>query len=352
MTFAWPQVFPVFILLAVLLFIQWRTRGRDAYPFSSLDAAAASGRTWRQRFHWLPPVLQTLALSVLIFALARPQQDVVEARDMREGIAIEMLLDVSSSMDMSTDYEGKSVTRLEAAKKVLEDFVAGDGDTLKGREDDLIGIVTFARYADTICPLTLSRDAVVYLTREIEIQDRPNEDGTAYGDATALAAAHLKMFEQLQAESRRSDAEMPEIKSKIIVLLTDGENNCGNHLPLQAAAMAREWGIRIYTISFGEAPRMKKVNTDLGEVELPETMSATERILREMAVSTGGIFRQASDFDSLRAVYAEIDRLEKSELKPVKYKEKRELFHLFAFLALGFISTDVLLRSTVLRVFP
>ena len=115
----------------------------------------------------------------------------------------------------------------------------------------MIGLVTFARYADTVCQLTLSHDALTYITREIEVQDRPNEDGTAYGDATALAAAHLKTYETMQNQGKRSSV-IPDIKSKIIVLLTDGENNCGNHLPIQSAAMAREWGIRVYTINFGE----------------------------------------------------------------------------------------------------
>ena len=142
---------------------------------------------------------------------------------------------------------------------------------------------------------------------------------------------------------------IPEIKSKIIVVLTDGENNCGTHLPIQAAAMAREWGIRLYTINFGEQPATPKPGADLSAEDL---MSPTERTLREMADMTGGIYRQAVDGDSLRAVYAEIDQLEKSDLKPVAYTQKKEAFPPFAFAALGCLGGTILLSSTILRRVP
>jgi Ca-activated chloride channel homolog len=350
MILAWPWALALLAPMMLLLVWQWRRRRRNALPFSSLHAVRAAGRTWRQRLVLLPPLLQLLTLSCLVVALARPQKDTVESKQVKEGIAIELLMDVSSSMDMSTAF-GRSETRLEAAKQVMEDFVAGDGDELTGRPDDLIGIVTFARYADTICPLTMSRDAVVHMTREIEVQNRPNEDGTAYGDATALAAAHLKMFEERQAAGRGSST-MPDIKSKIIVLLTDGENNCGKHLPLQAAGMAREWGIRVYTISFGDKPQVRQVETSNGRMAVPDEMSATEKVLRQMADSTGGIFRRAADMDSLRAVYAEIDRLEKTELKPLAYTRKDEAFGWFLLLALGFLCADVWIRSLMIRMVP
>jgi Ca-activated chloride channel family protein len=350
MTLAWPWALALLAPMLGLLLWQWRRRRRNALPFSSLHAVRAAGKTWRQRLVLLPPVLQILTLCCLILALARPQKDRVESKQVKEGIAIELLMDVSSSMDMSTAF-GRSETRLEAAKQVMEDFVAGDGDELPGRPDDLIGIVTFARYADTICPLTMSRDAVVHMTREIEVQNRPNEDGTAYGDATALAAAHLKMFEERQAD-RRGESGVPEIKSKIIVLLTDGENNCGKHLPLQAAGMARQWGIRVYTISFGDKPPVRQVETSEGRMAIPDEMSPTEKVLQQMADSTGGIFRRAADLNSLRAVYAEIDRLEKTELKPLAYKRKEEAFGWFLLVALGLLYLDVWTRSLVIRMVP
>ena len=148
------------------------------------------------------------------------------------------------------DLKGRRKTRMEVAKRVLEEFVLGDGKELKGRPNDLIGIITFARYADTVCPLTMGHQALASMARDIQVNERPNEDGTAYGDAAALAAARLSHYEkQLQEEGLASDSM--NIKSKIMVLLTDGENNCGRFLPLQAASMAKEWGIKNLLHQFG-----------------------------------------------------------------------------------------------------
>jgi Ca-activated chloride channel family protein len=351
MIFAWPWALVGLVPVAWLAFRYRRGRARRAISFSSLEGFSDHERSLRQRLLWLPPALYFLGLATIVVALARPQTNQLATRDVHEGIAIMMLLDISSSMDMNTGSGKSRETRLASAKQVLEGFVVGDGGRLTGRPHDLIGLVTFARYADTVCPLTLSHDALTYITREIEVQDRPNEDGTAYGDATSLAAAQLKMYESMQNRAKRSSL-VPEIKSKIIVLLTDGENNCGNHLPIQAAAMAREWGIRVYTINFGELAGPRSVETTLGKVQLPDEMSATEATLRQMAEITGGIYRQAADVQSLRAVYAEIDELEKSQLKPVAIVQKNERFAPFAASSFLLLGLYVLLASTWLRRAP
>ena len=348
MSFAFPWAFLALIPVLALAIRQWRARKEQALSFSALHHAEKAGRSLRQQFLWLPPALFYAAMLTAIIAFARPQVAEQATKEVHEGIAIMMLIDISSSMDMNTGFSGKRETRLEAAKHVLEGFVAGDGDKLPGRPHDLVGIVSFARYADTVCPLTLSHEAVTYITREIEVQDRPNEDGTAYGDAAALAAAHLKTYEDRQNEADH-ETVMPDIKSKIIVLLTDGENNCGAHLPLQAAAMAREWGVRVYTINFGDQPELPKGSED---IEAADLMSATEKTLREMAQITGGIYRQATDGDSLRAVYAEIDQLEKSDLKPVAFTQKQESFTPFALAAFCCLTGTILLNATVLRRVP
>jgi Ca-activated chloride channel homolog len=351
MTFAWPWALSGLLPVGWLAIRYWRARNRRAISFSSLDVLPDGERSLRQRFLWLPPVLYFMGLAAIVCALARPQTNELATQEVHEGLAIMMLLDISSSMDMNTGSGKSRETRLASAKQVLEGFVVGDGEKLAGRPHDLIGLVTFARYADTVCPLTLSHDALTYITREIEVQDRPNEDGTAYGDATALAAAHLKTYETMQNQGKRSSV-IPDIKSKIIVLLTDGENNCGNHLPIQSAAMAREWGIRVYTINFGELASPRSVETELGKVQLPDEMSATEATLRQMAEITGGIYRQAADAQSLRAVYAEIDELEKSQLKPVAIVQKNERFAPFAASSLVMLGLYVVLASTWLRRLP
>jgi Ca-activated chloride channel family protein len=344
MIFASPSWFYLLLLLPLLAIYQYRQRRKDAVTFSSVSLFKGSPKTWRQRFLFIPPLCFYLALTAFIFALARPQRDVVNQRQDREGIAIQMLIDVSSSMDMSIRYGDKDETRMEVAKKVVEEFVIGNGKDLKGRIDDLIGIVTFARYADTVCPMTLSHDALVNIVRDLKINDRPNEDGTAYGDAAALAAARLKDLETRDAEDN--------VASKIIVLLTDGENNCGMHLPLQAAAMAKEWGIRIYTISIQNPPESNIVRSEKGEFLTPEERSPSDKVLSQMAEMTGGIFRTAYDFDSLQAVYSKIDSLEKSKMKAVNYIDKEEAFPLFAFAGLLLLFIQNLLTATIFRIAP
>ena len=345
LTFESPGFFYLLLLLPLLALYQYRRRKKDAVVFASLSFFRRNLKTWRQRLIFIPPLCFYLALASFIIALARPQREVVNQRQDKEGIAIEILIDISSSMDMSIKYGKLTETRIEVAKKVVEEFVAGNGKDLKGRKNDLIGVITFARYADTVCPMTLSHEALVNIVRDIKINDRPNEDGTAYGDAAALAAARLKYLETKDAKD--------DIKSKIIVLLTDGENNCGTHLPLQAAAMAKTWGIRIYTISIQNPPETKvltdaKKNTFL----TPPERSQSDKMLFKMAEMTGGIFRTAYDFDSLQAVYKKIDSLEKTKMKAVNYTDRTEAFIPFALAGIFLILIQNILNATIFRMAP
>lgn len=342
MIFASPIWFLLLALLPLLMIYQRRRRRKDALVYPSLELFESGGKTWRQRLLFLPPLCLHLALASLIICLARPQVESTGKRDDREGIAIQLLVDVSSSMDMDVETSEGSMTRMEVAKKVLEEFVAGDGEELTGRPDDMIGIVSFARYSDNVCPMTLGHDALVYMIRELTINDRPNEDGTAYGDATALAAAQLKAQEQ-------QDGAM---QSKVILLLTDGENNCGEQMPLQAAALAKEWGIRIYTISLQETDKPRKIKTKQGLFLKPQARSESDRILEKMATSTGGVFRVAHDMDSLQAVYSEINALEKTKVQEVGFVDYDEAFTPFALAALAFLLLRYILSATLLRIAP
>ena len=344
MRFDFPQAFFLLAALPVLAWIQIAWRRKSAVVFSDLSLFANSPKTWRQRLVFLPPLLEHLALVALICALARPRIKTETKRMEREGIAIELVVDVSSSMDINIKFKDKQSTRMEVAKRVVEEFIAGNGENLKGRPDDLVGIITFARYADTISPITLSHDALVDMVKDITINDRPNEDGTAYGDAVALACAQLKNLSKRKM--------WKNIRSKVVVLLTDGENNCGAHLPLQAAALAAKWGIRVYTISIQEVERPKAVDTPQGRFFAPRPLSDSDKVLKKMAEKTGGIFRRAYDFDSLQAVYHEIDSMEKSRMTTVVYKDFCEAFEYFAVAAMILIFLKYLLQSTVLRVAP
>ncbi|MCP5538088.1 MAG: VWA domain-containing protein [Akkermansiaceae bacterium] len=342
MILAEPYYLCLLTLLPLLMIYQRRQRRKEAIRYPSFTFFAGSGRTWRQWLLFLPPLCLYLALACLVLCLARPQVEATGHREDREGIAIQMLVDVSSSMDMDVQTDDGPMTRMEVAKKVMEEFVAGDGNDLSGRPDDMIGVISFARYSDSICPMTLGHDAVVYMIREITINDRPNEDGTAYGDATALAAAQLKAQEDHEGA----------LKSKVILLLTDGENNCGEQMPLQAAAMAREWGIRIYTISLQETSRPTVLKTENGTFLKPKAPTESDQILEKMATSTGGIFRTAHDMDSLQAVYGEINELEKTKVQEVDFLDYDEAFAALALAALALLLTRYLLTSTLLRISP
>ena len=344
MSFGLPAALLLLPLLAAAFWwTRWRARDA-ALPFGTLDVIRAAGRSWRQRLLWLPPAAWWLGLGLLVLAFARPQTEAEYVREEAEGIAIAMILDVSSSMDIRLDFRGERATRFAVAKEVLETFILGDGETLTGRPHDLIGLFTFARYAETISPMTHAHEAVVSMVREMELGIRPNEDGTAFGDATALGAARLKTLEETHA-----DGALPEIASKAIILLSDGENNSGNHLPLQAAVLARDWGIRIYTIMLGEGSLGLARHVSADDVPPP---NEAELVLERMAEMTGGIFRNAYDYDTLRSIYEEIDALETSNVTLVTYTDQVDRFHWFALPALLLLGLSRTLTHTLLRTVP
>ena len=341
MTFAYPWVLS--LVLLPLAMAPWRRR-RDlglAVPSLRLWAHAEGGRV---RFLWMAPALRILGFSCLVFALARPQGGSIHSEQMAEGIAIQLLVDVSSSMSMDIKLPGgDSRSRIEVARELVERFIAGDNENLKGREGDLIGLITFARYADTRSPLTLWHDALLAIVRDLEVQDRPNEDGTAYGDALALAAARLEQLDDPEIRKMRSLEGHPS--SRVIILLTDGENNSGTHLPVEAAGLAREWGCRIYCISLGERP-------GAAAEEGPVRLSDAERVLEHISLETGGVFRTATDYDSLLAVYAEIDALERSRIVTRNYTRLAEWFQMPLGLSLLLLLAGFWLEATWLRTIP
>ncbi|MDF1752104.1 MAG: VWA domain-containing protein [Verrucomicrobiales bacterium] len=333
------------LLLVPLPFalVMWRRRDRPTLSVSSL-------RLWehadsvRARFLWIPPVAKALGLTFLIVAMARPQAGSSHAAQVSEGIAIELLVDVSSSMSMDMKLpDGKGRSRMKVAKELVEKFIAGDGENLAGREGDLLGLITFARYADTRSPLTLGHNALLTVVRDLDIQDRPNEDGTAYGDALAVAAARLKQLDDPEVRAMRSLEG--EISSRVIILLTDGENNSGSHLPVEAAGLAKEWGCRIYCISLGDRPRS-------ADTEMAVQLSEAERVLEHISLETDGVFRTAEDYDSLLSVYAEIDKLERARIVSRVYTRVAEWFWLPLTFGLLFLLLSLWLEATWLRTVP
>jgi Ca-activated chloride channel family protein len=247
--------------------------------------------------------------------------------------------------------ESGQALRLETAKKVFAEFVRGNGADLPGRENDLIGMVVFARFAETVCPLTLAHDILDHFLDRVRLVSRRDEDGTAIGDAIALAAARLKTAEEhLGQTGERNNGEY-EITGKVIILLTDGENNRGDYTPEAAARLAREWGIKIYAIGVGgdEAAALPAIFRGR---PLMAGNSGDWETLEKIAEITGGRFWLAEDGESLRAVYEEINRLEKSEFESVRYVNYRERFAPFALAAVVLLLLEALLHQTVLRRIP
>lgn len=347
--FETPVVLVLFLLHLILCVRECLRQDQNTISFSNIETLQRLNKSWKVSITWLPQCLKFTTLSLLLIALARPQMETESQEEKSEGIAIQLVVDISSSMDINIDFGGEKTTRMEVAKQVIKEFVAGNETGLNGRPNDLIGVVTFARFADTICPLTLGHEALLYITDDLTVNDRPNEDGTAYGDATALAAARLKMLEY---EGEDVSDQSQDVKSKIIILLTDGENNCGRHLPLETASIAKEWGIKIYTVSLGEKRDQVTQKVDNKIITISENLTATDQLLSKMAETSGGIFRTAHDYDSLQAVYNEIDTLEKSEVKSSSFSDYKDYYLYFALAALFCTLLEVLLRTTLLRRLP
>lgn len=369
------------LLLLALPLAWWAWRRRDRASVAMLPSLAlvrGVGRSWRTRAASLASPVRVLGLAALIVAFARPQAGVGKTSVVTEGVAIMMVVDRSGSMGEEMDYGGQVMSRLDVVKRVFREFVMGtkkaeaedgaiperDGGSLEGRPNDLVGIVSFARYAETVCPLVRDPEAVGALVETLDLPLIRSEDGTAIGDGVALAAARLKDAEddlkrRALAEATGKDVERTDgkvavepgftIKSKAIVLLTDGEANAGDVDPLAAAALAQEWGIRVYTIAVGGGERI--VQTPLGAMRVP-SRGVDETVLRRMADSTGGRHFSASDAEGLRGVYAAIDAMEKSRVEARQYTEYTELFWPFAAAGAALIGLEALASATVLRRAP
>jgi len=352
MNFATHWAWLLLLAIPLLLFVQRRLGRRGSLRFSSTGHAAHAGRSWRQRILSIPIALRILVLVLLVAALARPQKGKEQIRIVSKGVAIEMVVDRSGSMGAEMEYGGEKQTRLEVVKKVFAEFVQGNDDELEGRPNDLIGMITFARYADTVCPLTLAHGALSRFLESVQLVKRRSEDGTAVGDAVALAAARLKTAEETLAQQTEKDEKQYEIKSKVIILLTDGQSNAGKRLPLEAAKLAQEWGIKIYAIGIGGGEGVTTIQTPFGDYKVATGSGVDMRTLQDVAQATGGESWLAEDAESLRKIYEQIDQQEKSDIESVRYLDYRELFVPFALAALGVLALESLLTCTIFRRVP
>ncbi len=341
------------LALPLLLFLLRRRAHRAAVGFSSVRNARQSGKSLRQRLLWIPSALRWGAYALLVIALARPQAGRERVQEISQGIAIEMVLDRSGSMQLEQEFEGKLRNRLDSAKEVFSRFVFGYGSQLKGRPNDLVGMVAFARYSDTICPLTLTHSVIKPFLATVKLANTEGEDGTAIGDAIALAAARLHTVEETLSSQTGKAKDTYKIRSKVMILLTDGENNCGRRSVLQGGELAQRWGIRLYVIALGGSEAYQTIDTPFGKTSRRVmTRPIDTRDLEKIAADTGGFFRQATDANALQRVYEEIDKMERSDVESMRFVDYKELFTPFALAALAMIALEQLLNATYFRRLP
>jgi Ca-activated chloride channel family protein len=359
----WYTPWALLLLLTVPLlgYVLLRKKRTAAVKFPSLIDMRNCPISWRLRLRPALVVARLLCLALLILALARPRKGTVLSEISTEGVAIQAVVDHSGSMRAEMAYEGEKLNRLEVVKRVLADFVEGDEKDLRGRTGDLIGLITFARYADTVCPLVLSHNVLTEFLKQTEIVTLRSEDGTAIGDAIALAAARLKKAEE---ELARRNAQLGfggetegsgnsfEIKSKAIILLTDGQNNRGDYDPLEAAELAKKWGIKIYTVGIGSAQSFQTVTTMLGTFRMPTRDELDEGLLEDIARKTGGFYSRADDAEALRDIVKKIDALEKTEVRSVQYTQYAEHFGRWTLPALVLLVLEMVAGCTVFRKIP
>lgn len=348
--FETPGVLMLIAVLPLLAFVAAIRAGRLPFAYPIGVRAAAVPATWRVRFRWLPLALRVAGLSLLIVAAARPREGVGNVRTVTNGVAIMAVIDRSWSMTDEMVYDGEPMNRFETVKRVFREFVAGNGADLPGRAGDLIGIVQFARLADTQAPPIRTRDTLLGILDDLELAPYSSlEAGTSIGDGLALAAARLESVEdQLgRVEAAAVERGVPVdlgpgsptdpdfvINSKIVILLTDGDERSGRTRALEAAELCAQWGIKVYCIGIGSP------GTRFG---------FDENVPKRIAEMTGGIYRRATDADSLRAVYAEIDRLEKTEVQELSFTTYREWFWLPLGMGLVLLGLEAVLVGLVVR---
>ncbi len=349
-----PWALGLLVIPAAALVWSWRRRDRrTGLTLPMHDGSERLPRTIRQRVLWLPGVLRACALALVIVALARPQLGEGRVISSTDAVAIKLVVDRSGSMGLPMEIDGRETSRLPAAKSVLKEFLLGNGRELAGRPNDLIGVVQFAGFADTVAPLIHDHVALQELVESIPLAQHRYENGTAIGDAIALAAARLRTAEQdLSGRERTLDGEDVRIQSKAIILLTDGDNNAGEHDPQKAAALAGEWGIKVYAIGIGSDSYRTINDPILGRRRIPIQSELNENLLRAIAEASGGRYWIASDGATLREIYAEIDRLEKSRIQTLEYTDYRELFGVPALVACLLLAAQQILVATVLRRVP
>ena len=334
MTFGHPYLLLLLLLLPALAWLKGRRGEPPAFLYSSVQLVRGILNITRTRAGGFLSALRWLALALFVIALAQPRLTKSETKVTASGVDIVVALDMSGSM-ISEDFEvrGHRVNRFNMARAVLKQFI-------DKRPNDRIGLVVFAAQAFIATPLTLDHDFLLQNLDRLQI-GVIDENRTAIGSALTTALNRLREVKS---------------KSKIVILMTDGENNAGKIAPLTAAEAAEALRVKVYTIGVGmrgEAPMPAGRNPFTGETiyrRMP--VDIDEDTLQKIAERTGGKYYRADNTERFQAIYGEIDKLEKTEKEVKKYARHRELFAWIITPGLGLVLLEILLRHTLWRRLP
>ena len=324
-TFGQPWFLLLLIVIPVLIWWYAAKNSRRQGSIIISDVSAKGLRSWKTSLRHLPFVLRLLAIIFIIAAIARPQTMFEEQNAEGEGVDIVLCIDVSGSMTA----QDLTPNRLEAAKNVAIDFV-------NKRLTDRIAVVIFSGESFTQCPLTT--DHAVLISAIENIRNGLLEDGTAIGSGLGTSVDRLRTSKS---------------KSKVVILLTDGENNGGLIDPQTAKEIAKAFQVKVYTIGVGtEGYAPQPVNTPMGVVMQQGKVSIDEKLLKQIAGETGGKYFRAKDNAGLSGIYDEINSLEKSKVEISSRTRYTEKFFPFVIAALALLFLEMLLKFTVFRKFP
>ncbi len=323
-----------FWALAVLpLVVLWRGRRGPvaAVEYSDVSLAREVARRTKSRIGGIVWLLSLIAAAFMIVGLARPQRTHSRTEVTAKGIDIVLGLDVSGSMQaLDFTVNNYRVNRIAVVKSVVSRFI-------EERPNDRIGLIAFAGSPFIVSPLTLDHDWLLQNLERIDVG--LGDDGTAIGSAIAAAVNHLRTT---------------TAKSKVVILLTDGVNNSGKISPLAAAEAARALGVKVYTIGVGVRGKAPiPVRNEAGKIQvIMATVDVDEKTLQTVASETGGLFYRATDTDSLRKIYEQINRYETSAQTVRKFEHVEELYRWALYPALGLLALGALLQLTRYRRLP
>lgn len=326
LSFGNPEFFALLGLIPFLVLWYYRNPGQYEGLFRISETSKKPKKGWKQRLMPSLIFLRILAINLLIFALARPQTTLGQENEETEGIDIVLAMDISPSM-LAADFQPD---RLEVAKQVAKDFI-------DLRPSDRFGLVSFAGEAFTQCPLTIDHAVIKSTMENTRVGD--------LGDRTAIGMGLGKAVTGLVNAGS---------KSKVVILLTDGDNTAGRIDPIKAGELAATQGVKVYCIGIGKRGKVPYPTRNFnGEVvNRNQYMGFDDKPLKTIARTTRGQYFHATDEKALRLIYQQIDQLERSKIGGKKFKKYRDRYYGFALAALFLILIEILLRNTVFRVIP